>query len=475
MIIVMWCILSFLKVATQFTDNKKMNVLMFGWEFPPHISGGLGTACFGLTQALAKINTDILFVVPKADDHQPFDGVDVISASNVPFVITVKEEYFSVESEREESVVQKTGTTSKIMSIKIPAKLTPYFAPDLLLEEATIAQWNYQFTKQTIGSSYKKEKETKLRYPFSGGYGPRLLQEVERYAEVASEIAKASSFDVIHAHDWLTYPAGIAAKKISDKPLIVHVHATEYDRAGESIDERVYNMERKGMENADCVIAVSQLTKNIIVSRYHIHADKVKVVHNGVMPKRNNTNNSLPAIGKQVITFLGRITQQKGPSYFVEAAHKVLQKFPNVHFIMAGSGDLLPKMMRRVAALKMSSHFHFTGFLTSNKVEQVWAISNAFVMPSVSEPFGIAPLEAMMAGVPVIISNQSGVAEVVQHAIKVDFWNVEALASAICNLLAHKSLTNTIKSKSESEIKKINWDRAAKKINTIYHELTTEI
>jgi glycogen synthase len=475
MIIVIKYILSFLKVATQFTDKEKMDVLMFGWEFPPHISGGLGTACFGLTQALAKTNTNILFVVPKADDHQPFDGVDVISASNVPFVITVKEEYFSVESEREESVVQKTGTTSKIVSIKIPAKLTPYFAPDLLLEEATIAQWNYQFTKQSADNSYKKEKQAKLRYPFSGGYGPRLLREVERYAEVAGEIAKAYSFNIIHAHDWLTYPAGIVAKKMSGKPLVVHVHATEYDRAGESIDERVYDMERKGMENADCVIAVSQLTKNIIVSRYHIHADKIKVVHNGVMPKKNNTRTTLPFIGKQVITFLGRITHQKGPSYFVEAAHKVLQKFPNAHFVMAGSGDLLPKMMSRVAALKMSSQFHFTGFLTSNKVEQVWAISNAFVMPSVSEPFGIAPLEAMMAGVPVIISNQSGVAEVVQHAIKIDFWNVEALASAICNLLAHKSLTNTIKSKSESEIKKINWDRAAKKINAIYHELTTEI
>jgi glycogen synthase len=462
-----------LKVATLFISEKKMNVLMFGWEFPPHISGGLGTACFGLTQALAKTRTNILFVVPKADDHRPFDGVDVISASNVPFAMTVKEEYFSIESGGEESVIEKTETASKIVPIKILAKLTPYFATDLLLEEANIVQWNYQFTKQTAYS--KKEKETKLRYPFSGGYGPCLLQEVERYADVAGEIAKEYLFDVIHVHDWLTYPAGIAAKKISDKPLVVHVHATEYDRAGENIDERVYEIEHAGMEHADRIIAVSQLTKNIIVSRYHIHADKVKVVHNGVMPKKNSARTALPFIGKQVIAFLGRITQQKGPGYFVEAAYKVLQKFPDAHFVMAGSGDLLPKMMRRVAVLKMSSHFHFTGFLTSNKVEQVWAISNAFVMPSVSEPFGIAPLEAMMAGVPVIISNQSGVAEVVQHAIKVDFWNVEALASAICNLLAHKSLTNTIKSKSESEVKKINWDRAAKKINTIYHELTTQL
>jgi glycogen synthase len=454
-----------------------MKVLMFGWEFPPHISGGLGTACFGLTQALAKINTNILFVVPKADDHQPFDGVNVISASNVPFAMKIKKEYLSKELDVKESLVEKTESVSKIVSIEIPANLTPYFATDMLLEEANIAQWNYQFTVRLSDAHYTNTRRgvTKLCYPFSGSYGPRLFQEVERYAEMASEIAKEYSFNVIHAHDWLTYPAGIAAKKMSGKPLVVHVHATEYDRAGESIDERVYGMERAGMENADCVIAVSQLTKNIIVSRYHIHAGKVKVVHNGVMPRKNSAHTALPFIGKQVITFLGRVTHQKGPSYFVEAANKVLQKFPNAHFVMAGSGDLLPKMMRRVAALKMSSHFHFTGFLTSNKVEQVWAISNVFVMPSVSEPFGIAPLEAMMAGVPVIISNQSGVAEVVEHAIKVDFWDTEALASAICNLLAHKSLTNTIKRRGETEIKKINWHRAAKKINKIYHELTSEI
>jgi glycogen synthase len=298
---------------------------------------------------------------------------------------------------------------------------------------------------------------------------------VGHYAEVAGEIARENLFDVIHAHDWLTYPAGIEAKRISDKPLVVHVHATEFDRSGENIDKRVYEVERMGMEHADRIIAVSQLTKNIIVSRYNISPEKVDVVHNGVMPKKNAVHTKLLPIGKQVITFLGRVTHQKGPSYFVEAAYKVLQKFPDAHFVMAGSGDLLPKMIKRVASLKMSSHFHFTGFLNSTKVEQVWSISNVFVMPSVSEPFGIAPLEAMMAGVPVIISNQSGVAEVVQHAIKVDFWDTEALANAICNLLAHKSLTNTIKKKSETEIKKINWDRAAKKINTIYHELTTEI
>lgn len=443
---------------------------MFGWEFPPHISGGLGTACFGLTQSLANGKVDILFVVPKADDHRPFDGVDVISASNILLPVS-GEENFSAISGSDTLTVEKTA--SRITSIPVMAELQPYFFNDPSFDMLPIEQWNYQLTESKSTTGLKKELSRKKSYSFSGGYGAYLLQEVERYAEVAIEIARENSFDVIHAHDWLTYPAGIAAKRISNKPLVVHVHATEFDRSGSTIDERVYEIERLGMEHADRVIAVSQLTKNIIVSRYTISPEKIDVVHNGVMPRKNSAHTKLPPIGKQVITFLGRVTHQKGPSYFVEAAYKVLQKFPDAHFVMAGSGDLLPKMIKRVAALKISSHFHFTGFLNSTKVDQVWSISNVFVMPSVSEPFGIAPLEAMMAGVPVIISNQSGVAEVVQHAIKVDFWDTEALANAICNLLAHKSLTNTIKKKSGTEIKKINWERAAKKINTIYHELTT--
>lgn len=446
---------------------------MFGWEFPPHISGGLGTACFGLTQSLANENTDILFVVPTADEHQPFKRVDVISASNVPVPRLDQTEYVPAVSGTEKIKVEKAS--NRFTSIKVAAELQPYFSNDYSFQAYNIAQWNYQVKGATNGLNLKKKKTvTTKTYPFDGGYGPRLMQEVEQYAEVASEIARKYVFDVIHSHDWLTYPAGIEAKKVSKKPLVIHVHATEFDRSGENVDQRVYKTELTGMQHADRIVAVSQLTKNIIVSRYHISPDKVNVVHNGVKHKVRNEQPSLPPIGKQVVTFLGRVTYQKGPGYFVEAAQKVLQKFPDAHFVMAGSGDLLPKMIKKVAALKISSRFHFTGFLNTSKVNQVLSMSSVFVMPSVSEPFGIAPLEAIMEGVPVIISKQSGVAEVVQHAIKVDFWDTEALASAICNLLAHKSLANTIKEKSEIEIIKINWDGAAKKINNIYHELTTK-
>jgi glycogen synthase len=448
-----------------------MKILMFGWEFPPHISGGLGTACYGLTQSLAKENTDILFVVPKADEHRPFNGLDVISASHVPVVLNDGEALVSTAT-IPLTISQKTDP--KIISVIVPSELAPYFSLEDSMSDTNIEQWNYQLKEENIALDFTKREVKKGVYPFTGGYGPRLLQEVNRYAEVASEIARESEFDVIHAHDWLTYPAGMAARRISGKPLVVHVHATEFDRAGENVDERIYGIESDGMKQADRIIAVSQLTKNTIVTRYGIAADKVTVVHNGVTVRKSKTDSFKPLAGSKVVTFLGRITHQKGPEYFVEAAQSVLKKFPNVHFVMAGSGDLLPKMIKKVATLKISANFHFTGFLNNTKVDQIWEVSNVFVMPSVSEPFGITPLEAMMAGVPVIISNQSGVAEVVQHAIKVDFWDTEALANAICNLLAHKSLSNTLKTKSKTEIKELTWDRAAKKINTIYHELATK-
>ena len=227
------------------------------------------------------------------------------------------------------------------------------------------------------------------------------------------------------------------------------------------------------MEAADRIIAVSQWTKNIIVSHYSIPADKIQVVHNGVQQVSLNKNIK-PPIGKRLITFLGRITHQKGPEYFVDAAHKVLQKFPDVHFVMAGAGDLLSKMIDRVARLRISSHFHFTGFLNSEKIAQLWAGSSIYVMPSVSEPFGISPLEAVQAGIPVIISKQSGVAEVMQHVVKVDFWNIEALADAMCNILTYQSLSGMLTTKSKNEIGNVTWEHAAEKVNSIYHELAKQ-
>ncbi|MFZ6014408.1 MAG: glycosyltransferase [Bacteroidota bacterium] len=429
-----------------------MTVLMFGWEFPPHISGGLGTACLGLSKALLELDIRLLFVVPTAHGDET---IPLINASQV----VVGEEIVSVSTLHPEEV-----KGSRVFSI--PADLRPYSLSERL---HAIETWNWQFASE---STEIIKASGGIRFNFSGKYGPSLLEEVVRYADVASVIAKQNDFDLIHAHDWLTYLAGIEAKKVKKKPLIVHVHATEFDRAGQNnIDERVFEIEKLGMEGADMIIAVSQWTKDIIVDKYGIDPNKVHVVHNGVMPLDEPHFSFIPKISEQVVTFLGRITYQKGPQYFIEAAKKVLHYFPDAHFIMAGSGDLLPAMIDQVAQLKLSSRIHFTGFLKGKQMHQVWSVTDVYVMPSVSEPFGITPLEAVQAGVPVIVSNQSGVAEVMDHAIKIDFWDTDSLADAIINVLKHKRLSESLRTNSKKEIELLTWKRAAGKIDQLYHEL----
>jgi glycosyltransferase involved in cell wall biosynthesis len=309
------------------------------------------------------------------------------------------------------------------------------------------------------------------RFRFSGKYGVNLMEEVANYALVASGIAATNTFDVIHAHDWLTYPAGISAKNISGKPLVIHVHATEFDRSGDHVNQPVYNIERSGMEAADLVITVSNLTRQIVIDRYGINPEKVITVHNAVEPSDRPEMSEVPRhLREKVVTFLGRVTYQKGPDYFVEAAYKVLQKDPNVRFVMAGSGDLLNRMVRRIAQLGMGTRFHFTGFLAGAEVDRMFAMSDVYVMPSVSEPFGISPLEAMRSNVPVVISKQSGVSEVLRHALKVDFWDIDALADAIYGILHYDGLRKMFISYGKSEVDNLKWDKAASKIIDVYRK-----
>jgi glycogen(starch) synthase len=353
-----------------------------------------------------------------------------------------------------------------IRTVVIPSTLRPYCSNE---PQSAVEQWNWEFSHE---DTRIVKTPTGTRFEFTGKYGPTLMDEVYRYAKVSRMIASQYEFDVIHAHDWLTYLAGIEAKKITGKPLVVHVHATEFDRAGEAnIDPSVFDIEKKGMVEADMIIAVSQWTKDIIVENYGIAESKIQVVHNGVMPTNRTDFSFSPGFNKHVVTFLGRITYQKGPRYFIDAARKVLSYYPDTHFIMAGSGDLLPAMIDYVAQLRLSSRIHFTGFLRGTEIDQVWSITDVYVMPSVSEPFGITPLEAAQAGVPVILSNQSGIAEVMDHAIKADFWDTDALANAIIAVLRYKGLSEVMKTNSKEELESLTWERAAKKINQLYHEL----
>ena len=384
---------------------------MFGWEFPPHIAGGLGTACYGMTRGLARNGVEVVFVMPRAygDEDQRF--VRVVNASDVETIGT-RDHEFSEE------------LLEKVSFIHIDSNMLPYISPE------EYAAYHDEFVRS--GRTHEWTDVWKQRYTFSGKYGANLMEEVARYAMVAAQVAKdlEGQFDVIHAHDWLTYYAGIAAKRVSGKPLVVHMHATEYDRSGENVNTQVYAIERAGMHAADRVIAVSNLTRNIVINRYGVPADKVVTVHNAVRFAGGHCKMPERGVDDKIVTFLGRITYQKGPDYFVEAAAKVLKKVPNVRFVMAGSGDMMNHVIRRVARLGIADRFHFTGFLRGEDVHKMFQLSDVYVMPSVSEPFGISPLEAMRSNVPVIISKQSGVAEVLDFAVKVDYWDVDALADA---------------------------------------------
>ncbi len=427
-----------------------MKILMFGWEFPPHISGGLGTACEGLTKGLATHQVEVLFVMPSASGDEDQSTVRIINASDVA-VFDTKEEARQI--------------FEKVKFLQVTSNLIPYLGPD-------------QFEEQIDLEKSKEWKDFRIsfgqKYKFSGTYGANLMAEVMRYAMVASSIARQHTFDVIHAHDWLTNMAGIAAKRMSGKPLVIHVHATEFDRTGENVNPQVYELEKRGMDAADRIIGVSDLTRNTIINKYHIDPRKVVTVHNAVDFSTVEDREVSRGVPEKIVTFLGRITYQKGPEYFIEAAYKVLQKTKNVRFVMAGSGDMFNRSIRRVAKLGISSHFHFTGFLRGEEVKNMFAYSDVYVMPSVSEPFGISPLEAMRAGVPTIISKQSGVAEVLNHAIKVDFWDVNAMADAIYGLLTYPALTTMTARCGLKEVNALTWDHASAKVKKVYEEVLEE-
>lgn len=427
-----------------------MRVLMFGWEFPPHITGGLGTACFGMVKGLVKHGVDVIFVVPKAYGDESEEGFRLLNASDVSMDIN---EAMDLEA------------WNKIKYMEIGSNIIPYVGTEdfeLMVEKETQTQ------KTRHQSIFSK------RFQFSGRYGKNLMEEVSRYALVASAVARKDSFDVIHAHDWLTYPAGIAARQISGKPLVVHVHATEFDRSGEHVNQNVYDIERKGMEEADLVITVSNFTRQIVLERYGIPGEKVITVHNAVEPvDRPEMEGVRKNVKEKIVTFLGRITFQKGPDYFIEAANKVLMKDPDVRFVMAGSGDLFNRMIRRVAQLHISTKFHFTGFLAGADVDKMFAMSDVYVMPSVSEPFGISPLEAMRSNVPVVISKQSGVSEVLKHALKVDFWDIDALADAIYGLLNYEGLKKMFRKYGIAEVENLQWENAALNVLKVYEQATT--
>ena len=427
-----------------------MKVLMFGWEFPPHIAGGLGTACEGIVKGLAHNGVETLFVMPSASGDEDQSATTIINASDIAA------DYVS------ESLNEYIGN---VKYIQVGTNMVPYVDPE---DFENVVESEIRNRGKELSISYGQ------KFKFSGKYGTNLMEEVARYAVVGGTIARQhkGEFDVIHAHDWLTYLAGIAAKQATGKPLVVHVHATSFDRSSnENIDTRVYNIERRGMEAADKVIAVSDLTRNIVINKYGIAPEKVVTVHNAVDFSGREAIYAERGVKDKVVTFLGRITFQKGPEYFIEAAAKVLKRTKNVRFVMAGSGDMMNRCIRQVARLGISDRFHFTGFLRGAEVQKMFALSDIYIMPSVSEPFGISPLEAMQTNVPSIISKQSGASEVLKYAFKVNFWDVDAMADDIYALLQYPSLSAFAAKEGYDEVNRLKWNNAAAKMKSVYESV----
>jgi glycosyltransferase involved in cell wall biosynthesis len=308
---------------------------------------------------------------------------------------------------------------------------------------------------------------------FAGGYPGNLHEEINNFSIIAGVLARSEDFDLIHAHDWLTYPAGVHAKMVSGKPLCIHVHATDFDRSRGKVNPTVYGIEKNGMDHADCIMCVSELTRQTVINQYHQDPKKCVAMHNAVYPLSEEYQAIVPnkTPDEKVVTFLGRITMQKGPEYFVEAAAKVLQRTRNIRFCMAGSGDMMNAMIRMAAERGIADRFHFPGFQRGKQVYEAYKNSDVFVMPSVSEPFGIAPLEAMQCGCPCIISKQSGCGEILKNVIKVDYWDIDAMADAIYSICTNESLYQYLAEEGLKEVDQITWQKVGLRIRECYNQL----
>lgn len=485
-----------------------MRIMMLGWEFPPFIAGGLGTACYGLTKALDRLGHEVVFVLPKPVDRSHSSHIRLLSPdairalhwSPAPALIgvgTTHDAALALDASRSASSAAMLGTEAysidgftRTLFRSLPSPFSSPYGPDggpvgqaltpdqQMMSALARAEQSQAFAEllselgaggadavsRAMGGMLSHADTSIARGGAGAAYEGDMMTNAERYARLVVAVSRHERFDVIHAHDWMTFPAGLALAQVTGKPLVVHVHSTEFDRSGDHINQPLYDIERRGMHGAVRVVCVSNLTQSICVRRYGIDISKTDVVYNGI-----DNENYQPHEGDRIektdklVLFLGRITMQKGPEYFIRAAKRVLEKVPNVKFVVAGSGDMTTRMIEEAAYHGIGHRVLFTGFLRGSQVDQVFRMADCYVMPSVSEPFGIAPLEAMRNDVPVIISKQSGVSEVLTHALKVDFWDIDEMANKIVAVLRHPPLSSTLREHGAFELRRLTWDGAATK------------
>ncbi len=394
---------------------------MLGWELPPHNSGGLGVACLNMAHALADQGADIDFVIPYTAEHENVDFMQVIPATNL------------------DPIYRYGGGSYE--SLDVNAKIIP------ANEDARVSIRDVQ----------------------------------EKYCDFINTHLMDFKPDVIHAHDWLTYEAGILAKKRFGVPLVAHVHATEYDRAGMHVgNPLIHEIEYEGLMLADEIIAVSEATKRIIHEKYHIPLSKIDVVYNSLDDSYlksdyeydNSTYEYLTGLkndGWTIVSTVGRFTIQKGLTFLMRAAKEALTKNPKLMFIFAGDGEERNTLINLAADYGISRNVIFTGFIRGQKLRDIYSISDIFVMSSVSEPFGLTALEAAHHGDALILTKQSGVSEIIWSAFEYDFWDEKKLADEILAIAANPALKQELQENIKTEYRKISWEQVAKKCLKIYN------
>jgi len=438
-----------------------MKVLMLGWELPPFISGGLGTACKGIADSLVENNIKLTFVIPtgRGGDSVLDSRIKVICADKYLPAENYLKDFYEKNSVKNK---KRDKYNRELQSVNF-SDFSPYYT-------SYAGSTDKKSEEEILEKIYLHKEHSILN--FEGNYGRNLLEEVMKYSYIGRALGKEESFDIIHAHDWMTYPAAISAKEVSGKPLVVHVHSTEYDRSWVRPNKSIIGIEREGFGKADKIIAVSFYTKNMIISKYGVSPDKIEVVHNAVNRDTQYLRYQIrKSFDEKIVLFLGRITQQKGPDYFLDAAVKILNKMNNVKFVMSGSGDMFPKIVSKMAEYDLADKFHFTGFLENTMVEKIFAMSDLYVMPSVSEPFGLSPFEALLYDIPVVISKQSGASEILKNAPKVNFSDTDELAATIIKLLEDKEYREKVVSQCKEDMRSISWKNSAARIVEIYSKL----
>lgn len=423
---------------------EKIKILMIGWEFPPIINGGLGVACQGLSKAISSY-VELTLVLPKSSQSYKLQNINIIGMNNIDIE----------ELMQDDDAAYAQIADSEVNFVDIP--FNPYPKHSAILQH-----------RSNEGSADVAVKK-KIDFNVDELYGDNVIERVQKFATLVAKLAEDIDFDIIHCHDWMTFVAGIKLKEKFKKPLIVQLHSLEYDRSGASSKNWVYQLEKAAIEKADMIIPVSNYTGEVAQTYYNADPTKIFVVHNGTAIEQ--ATKKAKDFPEDLVLFLGRVTHQKGPQYFLEIASKVLKSYPNVRFVVAGTGDQLSELIENGAYKNIGNKFHYTGFLTKEKVQELLSMADVYCMPSVSEPFGLSALEAAQFGVPCVISKQSGVAEVLKGALKADYWDIDRMANHIISLLTNPPLRNAIIKDAFEDLKDCTWDVAAKKTLKLYQKL----